>query len=235
MHILIKCAAVTLGLAPGIASAAELEGDPSQGAQVYRACVSCHSLEPGRHLSGPSLTGLWGRTAGSIEGFTRYSPGLAEADFAWDAATLDAWIADPEVMIPGTYMTFQGIDDAQARADLVAFLELAMQPGGHETVVERGMIPAQFARGQGREPLGAVPEGAKVAAVRHCGDGFMVETRDGSERAFWEMNVRLKIDSTETGPEPGQPVIMGAGMRGDRVFIIFSSVADLVGFVTEGC
>ena len=49
-----------------VAPAAMAEGDPELGAQAYRACVACHSLEPGLHLTGPSLAGLraTGRRAG---------------------------------------------------------------------------------------------------------------------------------------------------------------------------
>jgi cytochrome c len=49
------------------------------------------------------------------------------------------------------------------------------------------------------------------------------------------MNVRLKLDSRSTGPEPGKPVIVGAGMMGDRVNIIFASIADLTLFLVEKC
>ena len=95
------------------------EGDARRGAQAYRACVACHALEPSLHLSGPSLDGFMGRMAGTAEGFVRFSPGLKDAGFSWNAAALDGWLKDPMGMIPGTYMMFRGIDDPQARADLV--------------------------------------------------------------------------------------------------------------------
>src|SRR2546422_211261 len=81
------------------------EGDAKRGAQIYRSCVACHSLEPGVQLSGPSLAGLWNKPAGKNASFVRYSKGLKAADFAWNANTLFAWITDPQVMVPGTYMT----------------------------------------------------------------------------------------------------------------------------------
>jgi cytochrome c len=74
-----------------------------------------------------------------------------------------------------------------------------------------------------------------VTAIRHCGDSYFVTTADGAETPFFEMNVRLKLDTRSTGPEAGQPVITGAGMMGDRVNIIFASVADLARFVVEQC
>ncbi len=63
---------------------------------------ACHSLEPGVHLTGPSLADLWGTTAGETDGFMRYSQGLKSADFAWDDITLNAWLTDSRSMVPET-------------------------------------------------------------------------------------------------------------------------------------
>lgn len=211
------------------------DSDPARGGQLYRACVACHSLEPGSHLTGPSLAGLWQHPAGRAKGFDRYSEGLRAADFDWDAAVLDAWLADPRTMLPDTRMVFRGIPAERDRADLVAFLALAMAPGGAEAVVDRGLVPAGYARGQKPEPLTPTPPGARVTKVRHCGDSYFVTTADGAETAHWEMNVRLKLDTRDTGPAPGAPVIVGAGMMGDRVSIVFASLRDLNNLVEESC
>jgi cytochrome c len=217
------------------ASAHAAEGDPKRGAEAYRACVACHALEPGLHLTGPSLADFWGRTVGTAEGFGRYSSGLQEAGFEWNAAALDGWLTDPAAMVPGTYMVFEGIADAQARADLIAFLEIAGAPGGGDRVVTQGLLPAAWLRSVAPQPLGDAPPEARVASVRHCGDGYFVTTADGRETPYWEKNIRLKIDSTETGPPPGTPVILGAGMRGDRASIVFASLSDLKTLIKEGC
>src|SRR3546814_20293463 len=73
-----------------------------------------------------------------------YSAGLKRAGFEWNAAALDGWLEDPQAMIPGSYMVFRGIDDAQARADLIAFLEIAGRPGGGEKAVAEGLLPAAW-------------------------------------------------------------------------------------------
>src|SRR5262245_29865440 len=70
-------------------------GDAENGARAFRVCGACHSLEPGRHKTGPSLAGVLGRKAGTAEGFHRYSAALKGADVVWNETTLDAWIADP--------------------------------------------------------------------------------------------------------------------------------------------
>ena len=88
-------------------------GDPENGVRAFRACGACHSLEPGRHKTGPSLAGVLGRKAGTVEGFRRYSPALKGADVVWNEATLDAWIADPQAFLPGNRMIFRGLPDAR--------------------------------------------------------------------------------------------------------------------------
>lgn len=211
------------------------DGDAKRGGQLYRSCVACHSLEPGIHLGGPSLAGLWATPAGKVAGFARYSTGLKSADFAWNDDTLYAWLADPQVMVPGTYMTFRGLQEEQSRADIIAFLRLAMAPGGDKRVVEQGLVPAAYARGQRPPALANAPEQARVTAIRHCGDSYFISTADGVVTPFWEMNVRLKLDTRATGPRPGAPVVTGAGMLGDRVSVVFSSIEEIKRFVEEKC
>lgn len=229
--LLMSC--LVAGIYATAADAAE--GDPKRGGEVYRACVSCHALEPGLHLSGPSLDGVWGRQAGAAEGFGRYSQDLKQAGFAWNAAALDGWLKAPQQMVPGTYMVFRGIDDTQARADLIAFLEVAGQPGGGDKAVAQGLLPAAWLSASAPQPLSDPPPAARVAAIRHCGDSYFIKTHDGRETPYWEKNIRLKIDSVETGPPPGIPVILQAGMGGDRFSVVFSSLADLTSIIEEEC
>src|SRR5881397_3938748 len=92
-----------------------LEGNASRGAAVFGQCVACHSVEPGVHLTGPSLARVWGRRAGNAEGFTRYSEPLKHAAVVWDAATLERWLEDPQSVVPRNLMTFPGLKDARQR------------------------------------------------------------------------------------------------------------------------
>src|SRR5438552_10861555 len=115
----LAIAAIVLTVALG-ARAAVPSGDSKRGAQLYRACAACQSLAPDRNMTGPSLAGIWGRKAGSLDSFERYSPALKASAVVWDAETLDPWIEAPARMIPANRMTFAGIPDAQARADLIA-------------------------------------------------------------------------------------------------------------------
>jgi cytochrome c len=96
---------------------------------MCRACVACHSLEPNRNMTGPSLAEVWNRKSGSLPSFPRYSPALKSAGIIWTDDTLDEWIKDPQHFIPGNTMTFLGMKDARQRADLLAFSRTRPSPG----------------------------------------------------------------------------------------------------------
>ena len=97
--------------------------DPAKGDQLFFSyCSRCHSLEPARHLTGPSLAGFIGRKAGTAEGF-HYSDALKSANLVWDEKTLDAWLANSTALIPGNLMRFPGVPDPQERQDLIAYLK----------------------------------------------------------------------------------------------------------------
>src|SRR6516162_10498340 len=105
------------------------EGNATRGQRVFGACAACHSLQPDQSMTGPSLAELWNRKAGSLASFSRYSPALKSANIVWNDKTLDDWITNPQHLVPGNEMTFDGIKDAPQRADLLAFLKQATPPG----------------------------------------------------------------------------------------------------------
>lgn len=231
-HCLISGVAL---LVSGAFDSAWAEGRPQRGAKIYGACAACHSLEPNLHLTGPSLAALWGRKPASVADFPRYSRALKEQDFVWDEVTLNAWIADPKAFVAGNYMTFRGIGDDAARGDLVAFLKLALAPNGAKAVVAQGLIRAELARGQTPEPLETAGPDERVTAARHCQNTFFIVTADGKERPFWELNLRLKIDSGATGPKGGKPVLIPAGMQGDRASLVFCDPTQISSFIEQKC
>ena len=63
MRAVSLAASVVAGMSTAFAAVAQ--GDPKRGAEVYRVCVVCHAMEPGLHLSGPSLGNIIGRAAGT--------------------------------------------------------------------------------------------------------------------------------------------------------------------------
>lgn len=74
-----------------------------------------------------------------------------------------------------------------------------------------------------------------MKAIRHCGDTYFVTTGDGQVEKIWEFNLRFKTDTSDSGPAPGNPVLIGAGMRGDRAAVIFSSPTELGSFIKQWC
>ena len=153
----------------------------------------------------------------------------------WDETTLNAWLADPDAFVKGNAMTFRGIRDDRARADLIAFLRMALAPDEAKSVVATGLLSAEMAQGQVPEPLSGAGPDEQVASVRHCRNSFFVVTVDGTERAFWEMNLRLKVDSGPTGPKGGKPVLTPSGMQGDRASLVFTDPAEISAFVQTKC
>src|SRR5258706_14065534 len=124
-----KFAIVALVTFASLSSALAEQGDASRGQQDFRACAPCHSLESDRNMTGPSLAGLWGRKAGGLPSFERYSDALKSSGIIWDDRSLDGWLTDPDRLVPDNEMPFNGIKDARDRADLLAFLKEATQPG----------------------------------------------------------------------------------------------------------
>jgi cytochrome c len=96
---------------------------PTEGATLFKQqCATCHITklsEPVRQ--GPSLFRIVGRPAGKVDGF-HYSAGFAKADFARDDVRLDAWLANPEAIIPGAIVAYRQ-PKAETRAAIIAYLK----------------------------------------------------------------------------------------------------------------
>jgi cytochrome c len=187
---------------------------------------------PGEQMTGPSLAKIWRRKAGTIPGFDRYSDAMKRASIVWDEATLDPWLTDPERFIAGTSMTFPGLRDSQSRQDVIAYLK-AVSEGKAPSAAKGngGMMSMQPAR----EDLKKAPAEGQVTAITHCRDSYTVKTADGKVNKAWEFNLRFKTDSSALGPAPGKPVIVGAGMQGDRASVVFAKPAEISAFVKESC
>jgi len=208
------------------------EGTATRGAVLFQACAACHSVKAGAHLTGPSLASVWQHKAGTVPGFSRYSDAMKHSNVVWSDQTLDRWLTDPGAVIPGTSMTFQGIPDSAARQDVIAYLK-AVSEGKAPSVAQArgGMMMSQQAHANLRQP----PPDGQVVGINHCRDSYAVKTADGKVNKVWEFNLRFKTDSSEMGPVRGKPVIVGAGMQGDRASVVFSAPNEISGFVKEAC
>jgi cytochrome c len=100
-------------------ASAPIGGDAVRGKALYQACQACHSVED--NDLGPRHRGVVGRHAGGVADYN-YSPALKSSGLTWDPSTLDRWLTNPSALVPGTKMFFK-IDDAQSRADIIAYLE----------------------------------------------------------------------------------------------------------------
>lgn len=112
--------------APAPAAAAPAAGDPAAGERVFAQCRACHQVGPtARNTVGPHLNGMFGRKAGTVQGFN-YSPAYQRPEVAskvWDEANFATYIRDPRAVTPGTRMVFQGLRSDAQIANLTAYLK----------------------------------------------------------------------------------------------------------------
>ena len=101
---------------------ASYTGDAAAGEKVFVTCKTCHAIEPGKNMIGPSMHALQGRTAGSIPGYT-YSAANKGSGIVWTNEKLFQYLENPQRVIPGTKMTYTGVKDPQKRADVIAYLD----------------------------------------------------------------------------------------------------------------
>lgn len=93
--------------------------DAAHGQELYESrCGGCHSLDANR--VGPAHRGVYGRKAGSAANFG-YSMAVKNSTVVWEDKTLDAWLTNPQALIPGQRMNFR-VATAEDRADIIAYL-----------------------------------------------------------------------------------------------------------------
>lgn len=203
-------------------------GDPVKGVRTFHnVCSPCHSVAPGKHMTGPSLNGIVGRKSGQAEGFERYSMALPKAAIEWNEQTLATWLANPQAMIAGNSMTAL-VGDETDRNDIVAYLLATQTPGA----APRDEIPKPHEQTNDLKSAGPA---TRIAAISICRDTYTVKMENGTTLLYWEPNLRFKTDSGVNGPPPGKPVLVPTGMQGDRSYVIFASAQDISGFIHAEC
>jgi len=94
------------------------------GQKVFNKCKACHEAAELKNKVGPSLKGLFGRKAGSLEGYA-YSDAMKSSGITWGEDTLKTYLADPKAIIPGTKMSFPGLKKEEEIENVIAYLEEA--------------------------------------------------------------------------------------------------------------
>jgi cytochrome c len=121
-----------LAIGPGHAQ------DAALGEKIFVQCKACHQIgENAKNAVGPVLNGLFGRKAGTIEGFN-YSSANKNSGITWDEATFREYIKDPRAKIPGTKMAFPGLKDPKQIDDIVAYLKQFDSTGKKAGIVPAG-------------------------------------------------------------------------------------------------
>lgn len=112
---------LTLAALVAANGAALAAGDAAAGAKVFLKCKACHDATEGKNKVGPTLKGLFGRTAGTVEGYS-YSDANKNSGIVWGEDTLKPYLADPKAVIPGTKMTFAGLKKEDEIENIIAYL-----------------------------------------------------------------------------------------------------------------
>jgi nitrite reductase (NO-forming) len=159
---------------PRTLNTAAADGDAAAGRQVYRKCQACHSLEPGKNSLGPSLSGIVGKKAAEASDYN-YSAAMKSAKIVWDAAALDAYLLDPQKLVPQNKMPFPGLKTATERKDVIAYLVASSSPAGAPAVAQRTEAPAA-ALAQSSVAMGQ-PAGGYVPDARYTLRSGIVEGR----------------------------------------------------------
>jgi len=97
--------------------------DIANGESKFALCQSCHTLvSGGANMTGPNLYGVIGTKAGEGHEDFKFSDALKASGIVWTPDKLDPWIHKPQDLVPGSKMTFAGLDDAKDRTDVIAYL-----------------------------------------------------------------------------------------------------------------
>ena len=102
-------------------STAAQAGDAAKGQKVFVKCKTCHEVATEKKKIGPTLKGIMGRKAGTVEGFV-YSDAMKASGITWGEDTLKPYLADPKAVVPGGKMVFTGLKKEDDIEDVLAYL-----------------------------------------------------------------------------------------------------------------
>jgi cytochrome c len=119
--------AILLAVVGGAATRAQ---DMDAGEKVFSKCMQCHRIGLGAtNFYGPVLNGLIGRKAGTVPGY-KYSAATENSGIVWTDATLSSYLKQPKHDVPGTNMTFPGLQDQTDIDNVIAYIKQFGRDGG---------------------------------------------------------------------------------------------------------
>lgn len=140
------------------------KGNPVKGAELFKQCAACHAIGEGAADGvGPQLNHVFGRRAGTMEGYAYSEALLAKAkedNLLWHEETLYTFLAGPQFFIKGTTMGFAGLRREKEIRDLIAYLIQYSPAYEAESEVE---VSSQALAGAA--PLPAAPSADEVEEV----------------------------------------------------------------------
>ena len=135
--------------------------DPAKGAETFKKCASCHSInQGGANGVGPNLYGVVGEAIAAGRGGYDFSGALKKVGGNWDFDKLNAWLKSPRKFADGTKMSFAGLSNGQDRANVIAYVNAQ---GSNLPFPAAPAAGAAVATGP-NAATGGTPPGAKGAA-----------------------------------------------------------------------
>jgi cytochrome c len=117
-------ASLLLIFEPGVCSHAQAQSLSAGEIVFVRECSSCHQIGMGaQHRIGPQLNHLFGRKAGGLSDYTKYSDALLKADFIWTPEKFRSFIKDPKKIIAGSMQIYDGLSNDRDIDYLIDFLQ----------------------------------------------------------------------------------------------------------------
>ncbi|WP_269585896.1 c-type cytochrome [Roseibium sp. Sym1] len=194
-----------LAALPGLASA----GDAAKGERVFKKCAACHAVGDGaKNKVGPQLNEVFGRTAGSIDGY-KYSKAMTaagEEGLVWDEATMATYLAKPRDMVKGTRMAFAGLRKQEDLDNVIAYLATFSSAAP----AQQDQSSAEPSAPEETETAVAAPAAAPVSSTRDGGVFGLGREATAEEVTAWDIDIRP--DGT------GLPVGSGTVADGEPIY-----------------
>ncbi len=117
---------LTMAVTGTITGALAQSGDATRGERLFnQQCKACHTVEKdGRNSIGPNLHGLFGRKAGTAQGF-QFSEAMEKSGIVWDDKTVGEYLKDPKGRVPDGKMVYAGLKQQAQLDDVIAYLKKA--------------------------------------------------------------------------------------------------------------